>query len=62
MTELKEIVLNENFNIGKGDYKLIKEFNNKYINELSKNKIKKKIKASCSLWKWNSRYICSRIS
>ena len=45
MTELKEIVLNENFNIGKGDYKLIKEFNNKYINELSKNKIKKKIKA-----------------
>ena len=44
MTELKEIVLNENFNIGKGDYKLIKEFNNKYINELSKNKIKKKIK------------------
>jgi len=45
MTELKEIVLTENFNIGKGDYKLIKEFNNKYINELSKNKIKKKIKA-----------------
>ena len=44
MTELKEIVLNENFNIGKGDYKIIKEFNNKYINELSKNKIKKKIK------------------
>ena len=44
MTELKEIVLTENFNIGKGDYKLIKEFNNKYINELSKNKIKKKIK------------------
>jgi len=44
MTELKEIVLNENFNLGKGDYKAIKEFNNKYINELSKNKIKKKIK------------------
>ncbi len=49
MTELKKIVLNKNFNTGSGNYKEIKEFNNKYINELSKNKIKRKIKvvAAC---------------
>ncbi len=45
MAELKEIVLKKKFNLGNGNYKQIKEFNNKYINELSKNKIKKKIKA-----------------
>jgi len=49
MVELKKIVLNENFNIGSGSYKEIKEFNNKYINNLSKNKINKIIKvvAAC---------------
>ena len=44
MSELKDIVLNEKFTSGKGTYKSIKDFNKIYINELSKNKIKKKIK------------------
>ena len=44
MSELKDIVLNEKFLSGKGKYKEIKNFNRIYINELSKNKIKKKIK------------------
>ena len=49
MADLKKIVLNESFNIGSGNCKEIKEFNKKYINELSKNKIKRKIKvvAAC---------------
>ncbi len=49
MTELKDIVLNEKFASGNGSYKSIKDFNKIYINELSKNKIKKKIKvvAAC---------------
>ena len=49
MADLKKIVLNESFNIGSGNYKEIKEFNKKYIEELSKNKIKRKIKvvAAC---------------
>ena len=49
MTELKDIVLNEKFTSGKGLYKSIKDFNKIYINELSKNKIKKKLKvvAAC---------------
>ena len=49
MSELKDIVLNEKFTSGKGTYKSIKDFNKIYINELSKNKIKKKIKvvAAC---------------
>ena len=49
MSELKDIVLNEKFTSGKGLYKSIKDFNKIYINELSKNKIKKKIKvvAAC---------------
>ena len=45
MSELKNIVLNKKFSIGKGSYKEIKNFNKIYIDELSKNKIKKKIKA-----------------
>ena len=49
MSELKDIVLSEKFTSGKGTYKSIKDFNKIYINELSKNKIKKKIKvvAAC---------------
>ena len=49
MSELKDIVLNEKFTSGNGIYKCIKDFNKIYINELSKNKIKKKIKvvAAC---------------
>ena len=49
MTELKDIVLNEKFTTGNGHYKEVKDFNKVYINELSKNKIKKKIKvvAAC---------------
>ena len=49
MKELKEIVLNKNFIDGKGNYKKINNYKEKYINYLSKNKIKKKIKvvAAC---------------
>jgi len=49
MSELKDIVLNKKFSLGKGSYKEIKDFNTVYINELSNNKIKKKIKvvAAC---------------
>ena len=44
MAELKEIVLKQKFNLGEGSTKEIKDFNKIYINELSNNKIKKKIK------------------
>ena len=44
MAELKEIVLKQKFNLGDGSTKEIKDFNEIYINELSNNKIKKKIK------------------
>ena len=44
MSELKDIVLNKKFSLGTGSYKEIKDFNKVYINELSNNKIKKKIK------------------
>ena len=44
MAELKEIVLKQKFNLGEGSTKEIKDFNKIYINELSKSKIKKKIK------------------
>ena len=49
MSELKDIVLNKKFSLGTGSYKEIKDFNTVYINELSNNKIKKKIKvvAAC---------------
>ncbi len=49
MLELKSIVLNEEFNEGSGKYEEVKEFNKIYINELSKNKIKRKLKvvAAC---------------
>jgi len=49
MKELKEIVLKKNFIEGKGSYKKIENYKNKYINYLSKNKISKKIKvvAAC---------------
>ena len=45
MVELKKIVLNKEFAKGNGSYKEIKNFNKIYIEDLSKNKIKKKIKA-----------------
>jgi phosphomannomutase/phosphoglucomutase len=46
MKELKEITLNEKFSKGEGDEKLINDFDKVYKNDLiSKNKIKKKIKA-----------------
>ena len=44
MAELKEIVLKQKFNLGEGSTQEIKDFNKIYINELSNNKIKKKIK------------------
>ena len=49
MAELKKIVLQKNFVNGNGSYKIIKNFNEIYIDELSKVKIKKKIKvvAAC---------------
>ena len=49
MSDLKDIVLNEKFVTGSGKYEKIKEFNKVYINELSKNKLKKKLKvvAAC---------------
>ncbi len=49
MSELKDIVLNEKFADGNGTYKEIKDFNKIYINDLSTNKIKKKLKvvAAC---------------
>ena len=50
MSELKDIVLNKKFSLGKGSYKEIKDFNTVYINELSNNKIKKKNKSSCCVW------------
>ena len=45
MSELKKIVLNKEFAKGDGSYKEIINFSKIYINELSKSKIKKKIKA-----------------
>ena len=45
MDELKKIVLEKRFIKGKGSYKEIKGFKNIYINNLIKNKIKKKLKA-----------------
>ena len=49
MSNLKDIVLNEKFLKGSGKLEEIKDFNKIYIGELSKNKIKKKIKvvAAC---------------
>ena len=44
MNELKEIVLKKKFINGKGSYKEIKGFKEVYINNLTKNKIKKKLK------------------
>ena len=49
MSDLKDIVLNEKFLKGSGKLEEIKDFNQIYISELSKNKKKKKIKvvAAC---------------
>jgi len=44
MNELKKIVIEKNFKKGKGSYKKIKNFKDTYINELIKNKIKRKLK------------------
>ena len=45
MSDLKKIVLNKEFNKGDGAYKKIDGFDKVYIEELSRVKIKKKIKA-----------------
>ena len=49
MKELKEIVLEKKFATGKGTYKEISNYKQKYIENLSKNKIKKQLKvvAAC---------------
>ncbi len=49
MSELKDIVLNQKFEKGDGRFEEIKEFNKVYIDELSKTKIKRKLKvvAAC---------------
>ena len=49
MSDLKDIVLNEKFIDGSGNYEEIKNFNKVYINDLSKNKLNKKLKvvAAC---------------
>ncbi len=49
MSELKDIVLNQKFEKGEGRFEKIKEFNKVYIDELSKTKLKRKIKvvAAC---------------
>ena len=44
MNELKKIVLEKNFIKGKGSYRAIEGFKDIYINNLIKNKIKKKLK------------------
>ncbi len=49
MKELKEIVIEKKFERGNGTYKKIENYKSKYIENLSKNKIKKKLKvvAAC---------------
>ena len=49
MSELKDIVLNQTFTKGEGKFEEVKEFNKVYIEELSKTKLKKKLKvvAAC---------------
>ncbi len=49
MSELKNIVLKQKFTKGDGKFEEIKEFNKVYIKELSKTKLKKKLKvvAAC---------------
>ena len=49
MSELKNIVLNQKFTKGEGKFEEVKEFNKVYIEELSKTKLKKKLKvvAAC---------------
>ncbi len=49
MSELKNIVLNQKFTKGEGKFEEIKEFNKVYIKELSKTKLKTKLKvvAAC---------------
>ena len=49
MSELKDIVLNQKFTKGEGKFEEVKEFNRVYIEELSKTKLKKKLKvvAAC---------------
>ncbi len=44
MSNLKDIVMNQEFIKGSGSYKKIENFSEKYINNLSKEKLKKKIK------------------
>jgi phosphomannomutase/phosphoglucomutase len=44
MKELKDLVINKKFKIGKGSYTQIENYSKKYIDHLSQNKINKKIK------------------
>ena len=44
MEELKNLVINKKFEIGKGSYTQIENYNKKYIDHLSQNEINKKIK------------------
>ena len=44
MEELKNLVINKKFEIGKGSYTQIENYNKKYIDHLSQNEIDKKIK------------------
>ena len=44
MRELKEIVIEKKFQTGNGTYKKINNYKTKYIEHLSKNKIKKQLK------------------
>ena len=60
MKDLKKITLSEKFTIGKGNEKKIENFQKIYKEELiNKNKIKKKNKSGCCVWKWNCGYICT---
>ena len=45
MEELKNLVINKKFEIGKGSYTQIENYNKKYIDHLSQNEINNKIKA-----------------
>ena len=47
MSDLKDIVMNQKFIEGKGSYKKIKNFKEIYIQHLSKERVKKKIKICC---------------
>ena len=60
MKELKEITLNQSFSTGSGSEKQISNFQQIYKDDLiKKNKIKKKNKGCCCMWKRYCRYFCT---